>query len=233
MTIRYTPIDLVLAAAYFPILVSYVETYRASTPAERAQWRVTYGDLVARAKELHPDAPEVQNATNINAGRRLGVIRQIADGDCPDMSSLIFNKSVKETSEAYQGEFDPVAERSKFLLKHGDALFDFVKFGDEFQQRVETIRASLPDTPPKRARNASPKQHQPKVAEDIARLAVHQYYRANRSSIPSSIQSMKESIVRWIMDGAMVEEAFKRAIDHLAENPPQEIRQAKSTVKSK
>ena len=233
MTIRYTPIDLVLAAAYYPILAEYVETYRLSTPAERAQWGVTYGDLVTRAKELHPGVAEIQNATNINAGRRLGVIRQIADGNCPDMSCLILNKSVKETGDAYQGEFDPVAERSKLLLNHGDAPFDFVKFGHEFQQRVETIRASLPETPPKKARSASSKQRKPKVSEDLARQAVHQHYQIHRAAIPASIQSMKESIVQWIMEGTTVEEAFKRAIDHLTENPPQEVRQAKGTAKPK
>jgi hypothetical protein len=233
MTIQYTHTDLVIATAYYPILAEYVETYRSSSPAERAQWRVTYGDLVAQAKKRYPDVPEIQNATNINAGRRLGVIRQIANGDCPDMSCLILNKSIKETGDAYQGEFDPVAERSKLLLNHGDATFDFVQFGQEFQQRVESIRVTLAEIPLKKARNASAKQRKPKVSEDLARQAVHQHYQIHRAAIPASIQSMKESIVQWIMQGTAVEESFNRAIDHLTQNPPQEVRQAKGTGKPK
>lgn len=233
MTIQYTHTDLVLATAYYPILVEYTEKYRAATASERTQWLVTYGDLVAQAKTRHPDVPEIQNATNINAGRRLGVIRQIADGDCPDMSCLIVNKTIKETGEAYQGEFDPVAERSKLLINDGDAAFDFTTFGEEFQRRVESIRASLPDTPPKKARDASSKQRKPKVSEDHARQSLHDYYLANKTSLPVAIRSMRESIVHGIMQGMPVEDAFKRAIDHLVQNPPADPKQQKAAVKPK
>jgi hypothetical protein len=233
MTIRYTHTDLVLATAYFPILVEYTEKYRAASSSERAQWLVTYGDLVAQAKTRHPDVPEIQNATNINAGRRLGVIRQIANGDCPDMSCLIVNKTIKETGEAYQGEFDSSAERSKLLSNDGDAPFDFKAFVAEFLRRVESIRASVPDTPSRKTRAASPPQRKPKVSEDHALQSVHQYYLANRTTMPASIKSMRESIVQWIMQAMPVEDAFKRAIDHLVENPPADPKQLKAVGKPK
>ncbi len=41
------------------------------------------------------------------------------------------------------------------------------------------------------------------------------YYKKNEDSLPSNIRNKREHIIRLIMDGLSVEDAFAQAVDHL------------------
>ena len=151
--ISYTHIDLILAKLYFPILVDYVKEYRAAFASERQKWNITYSDLVEKAQLIYSDVDEVQNANTITAGRRLGVIRQISNGNCPDMSCLIVNKNSKKAGDAYQAVFNPIAEREELLKEINGKQYDFDEFIEEFNKRVETLLNSLPESPIRKKRD--------------------------------------------------------------------------------
>lgn len=57
--------DVQLASAYYPILIDLAKHKHC----------LTYGELVERAKSLHPNKSVVQKAIAISAGRRLDVVR--------------------------------------------------------------------------------------------------------------------------------------------------------------
>lgn len=230
-SIKYTHIDLKLAKAYYPILVEFVDLYRSLSPEGRANWQLTYGDLIARAKEVFLDNDAVQRATSINAGRRLGVIRQIANGDCPDMSSLVFNKASNEVGSAYQEAFDPAAERAKLLEEFYRNPFDFRKFQEEFFSRIEAERSQLgeeADGAPKSAPTASQKK---KITEEDAANLCFQYYRQHKASLPTSIVSERDRILEDIMNGTAVDIAFQNAVARLGSQPMDAMQSHKKVSK--
>lgn len=219
--INYTHIDLVLAKAYYPILAEYVDLYRNLSPEGRANWQLTYSDLIARAKEVFLDIEAVQRATSINTGRRLGVIRQIANGDCPDMSCLVFNKASNEVGSAYQDEFDPAAERAKLLEEFYRNTFDFHKFKDEFFARIESEQSKLSEIVERPRKSSSPVTPKKKVTEEDAGNLCFQYFRQHRATLPASIVSERDNIVSDIMDGVPVDVAFQNAVTRLGSQTPQ------------
>lgn len=214
-SIKYTHIDLTLAKAYYPILVEFVDLYRSLSPEGRANWQMTYGDLIARAREEFPDVEAVQRATSINTGRRLGVIRQIANGDCPDMSCLVFNKGSNEVGSAYQEAFDPAAERAKLLEEFYRNPFDFHKFQEEFFSRIEAERSQLGEETDRAPKHSSTVSHKKKITEEDAANLCFQYYRQHKASLPTSIVSERDRIVEDIMNGIAVDVAFQNAVARL------------------
>lgn len=219
-SIKYTHIDLALAKAYYRILAEFVDLYRSLSPEGRANWQMTYGDLIVRAKEEFPDVEAVQRATSINTGRRLGVIRQIANGDCPDMSCLVFNKASNEVGSAYQAAFDPAAERAKLLEEFYRNTFDFHKFEEEFFSRIEAERSQLGEEADHPSKNSSAVSRKKKITEEDAANLCFQYYRQHKASLPTSIVSERDRIVEDIMNGIAVDVAFQNAVARLGSQPP-------------
>jgi hypothetical protein len=214
-TINYTHIDLVLAGLYFPILVDYVKEYRAASDGERESWNITYSDLVEKAQLIYSDIDEVQKANTISAGRRLGVIRQICNGNCPDMSCLIVNKASKKVGDAYQAVFNPVAERAELLKEINGQQFNFDGFTEEFQKRVEILLNSLPASPIRKKRMPGIKRTILKIKEDMALTIMHTYFNEHRAALPKSIPTQRELIVKDIMSDITVEVAFDNAVNRL------------------
>lgn len=229
--IKYTHIDLELAKAYYPILADVVGLYRGLSTERRASWQMSYSDLVAQAKEKYPDNPAVQSATSINTGRRLGVIRQLANGDCPDMSCLIFNKTSNEVGSAYQNEFNPAVERAKLLEEFYRNTFDFHNFKDEFFSRIDTALSQLGDEVDRSRKSTSPVSHKKKINEDEAANLCFQYYRQHRASLPAAIATEKASIIDDIIEGVTVDAAFQNAIARLNAQPIHATQQPKKADK--
>jgi hypothetical protein len=93
--------DVQLASAYYPILIDL---------AKKKQ-RITYGELVAKAKRMYPTT---------STGRRLDVIRIFtAERELPDITSLVINKDTGECGVDFTKYFDPVATRKKYMLSIG------------------------------------------------------------------------------------------------------------------
>lgn len=80
--------------------------------------RVTYGELVAKAKLAYPGSEVVQQAIAVSTGRRLDVVRRFTnERGLPDLTSLVVNQGSGECGVGFTRSFDPQAAR--------DAAFDF------------------------------------------------------------------------------------------------------------
>lgn len=86
-----------LASAYSPILVELV----------RHKHRLTYSELVEKAKEKYPDKPVVQNAIAVSTGRKLDVVRIFtSERELLDLTSLIINKGSGERTKGSSSLYD-------------------------------------------------------------------------------------------------------------------------------
>lgn len=171
--------DIQLAGAYYPILIDLA----------RHQKRLTYGELVQKAKELHPDSDVVKNAIPTSAGRKLDVVRIFTkEKDLPDVTALIINKAEGECGSFYTDHFDPVKTRKEiFAFNWDDVSVDF----DLFVSKV-TVSAT-----PRKQRKES----------EAAEL-LYAYYKDNRSKLPASINEKREFIMALLIEGLSPHEAF-------------------------
>lgn len=125
--------DVQLAAVYYPILVDLA----------RHKHCLTYGELVKRAKESHPDVEYVQRAIPVSAGRKLDVVRLFTfERSLPDVTSLIINKTAGECGNGVTEYFDPVKLRDEVFA------YDWSSVSDDFDMYIETAEQKA--TPPVR-----------------------------------------------------------------------------------
>lgn len=174
--------DLQLAAAYYPILIDVA----------KQQGRLTYGDLVERAKNLQPDNPIVQNAIAVSTGRRLDVVRMFTnERDLPDLTSLVISKGDGECGIGFTQHFDPQAARKNVYAKDWSVVStDF----EGFIKHTETI--------------IKPRK---KVKEQQALEMMAEHYKANKATLPAAIREHREMIIELIMEGFQPDEAFSQA----------------------
>lgn len=173
-----TTVDVQLADAYYPLLVEIA----------REKKRVSYGELVAKAKLKYPDSTLVQKAVAASTGRRLDVVRLFTSArNLPDLSSLVVNQASGAARSA-----DPEAAR--------DAVFDF-----DWNTVVTEFAGFI-----KRTEAAT--KHRKKVREPVALALMSAHYLAHREALPARVRDLRSLIVGMIMEGNTVEEAFERAL---------------------
>lgn len=183
---RITENDLILAEAYFKILVQVA----------RARTTIFYSELVAKAKEAFPENSTVQNAIATSAGRKLNVVRMFTnEKGLPDLSSLVINKSSNECGEGFLKNFSPEEIRAsvfKYPWEAVDTGFsDFIVASKELMKpKKRKIKKKLP------------------TGSEAAQMMAD-YYQANKSAYPKSIREHRDEIIKLIMDGLEVEKAFE------------------------
>ncbi|MFC7289601.1 hypothetical protein ACFQPC_16255 [Herminiimonas glaciei] len=171
--------DIQLAGAYYPILIELA----------RHKHCLTYGELVQKVKELHPDNDVVKNAIPTSAGRKLDVVRIFTkERNLPDVTALIINKAEGECGSFYTDHFDPVKTREEvFAFAWDDVSVEF----DLFVSKV-TVSAT-----PRKQRKES----------EAAEL-LYAYYKENRSKLPTSINKKRDFIMALLIEGFSPDEAF-------------------------
>ncbi len=188
-----TLIDVKLASVYYPILIDLA----------KHKQRLTYGQLIARAQELNPDIAEVQNAVPVGTGRRLEVIRYFtAQHGYPDLTSLIVNKSSGECGEWVLKRFDPDKLREEVLK------FDWNQATDDFDGFIKRTHEQV-------LANSQRKPRAPKT-NDVQKKAraekvMYEYYKKHKNSLPPTITKKRDFVVKLLMQGIGVEEAFLQA----------------------
>lgn len=171
--------DIQLAGAYYPILIDLA----------RHKHCLTYGELVQKAKEIHPDNDVVKNAIPTSAGRKLDVVRLFTkDKNLPDVTALIINKAEGECGSFYTDHFDPIKTREEVFA------FDWDDVSVAFDLFVSKVTMSA--TPRKQRK------------ESEAAELLYAYYKENRSKLPTSIHGKREYIIALLVDGLSPEEAF-------------------------
>ena len=178
-----TLIDVQLASAYYPLLVDVART----------RSRVTYGDLVERAKAAYPGNPVVQRAIAVSTGRRLDVVRQFTRARAlPDLTSLVINAGKGECGVGFTRSFDPVAAREEVFA------FDWSAVVPEFQGFVKDVERAT--------------QPRKRVKEKVALEIMASHYKGHKAQYPASVREHRELIIELIMEGFPVEQAFAQAL---------------------
>lgn len=171
--------DVQLAAIYYPILIDLA----------RHKHCLTYGELVNRAKGLHPEIDYVQRAIPVSTGRKLDVVRLFtSEREFPDVTSLIINKSVGECGNGVTEHFDPVKLREEVFA------YDWSAVSEDFDMYIETAEQKA--TPPVR------------LSRKDAMNMTLDYFKVNRLSLPKTISRHRDDIINLILEGYETEDAF-------------------------
>ncbi len=175
--------DVQLASAYYPILIDLAKHKR----------RLTYGELVDRAKEEYPNRPAVQNAIPVSTGRRLDVIRLFTDErGLPDLTSLVIGKGSGECGSGFTDRFNPETERAKVFEKDWNSVStDFDGF----------IRHSVAAVTPRK-----------RIKRPAALSLMSEHYSKHRAELPPNIAEKRELILELLMEGFSAEGAFAEAL---------------------
>ena len=175
--------DVLLASAYYPILVDLAKHKHC----------LTYGELVERAKAEYPERPIVQKAIAVSTGRRLDVVRMFtSERQLPDLTSLVINKGSGECGSGFTRHFDPVTARERVFE------FDWSTVSLDFAGFVKSTEVAV-----------KPRK---KVKEPRARELMATFYQQHKAVLPAVVRDRREVIVELIMEGFAEEEAFKLAI---------------------
>jgi len=176
--------DVQLAAVYYPLLIELA----------KHKHNLTYGELVDRAKEKHPDKDYVQKAIAVSTGRKLDVVRIFtSERDLPDVTSLIINKNDGECGTGFTDHFDPEKARSEVFS------YDWSEVSAEFDIYIETVEKQTT----KRKR----------IKRPAALKIMSAYYNENKESYPLSIKDKREEIIVLLMEGFSAEESFKQTME--------------------
>ena len=177
---RVTHNDIQLATVYYPILIDLAKHKHC----------LTYGELVDKAKKLHPDLAYVKNAIPVSTGRKLDVIRiYTKERDLPDLSSLIINKNTGEVGSGFPS--DPDATREKVFA------LDWEQVSTEFEWFVREAEKKI--TPRKKRK------------EPEARELMYAYYKEHKNTLPPTVTDLRELIIELLMEGFSAEEAYELA----------------------
>ena len=176
--------DVQLAAVYYPLLIELA----------KYKHNLTYGELVDRAKEKHPDNDYVQKAIAVSTGRKLDVVRIFtSERGLPDVTSLIINKNDGECCTGFTDHFDPEKARSEVFS------YDWSEVSAEFDIYIEAVEKQTT----KRKR----------IKRPAALKIMSAYYNENKESYPFSIKDKREEIIVLLMEGFSAEESFKQAME--------------------
>ena len=178
-----TTADVALARAYYPLLVEI---------AGQRQ-RLSYAELVAKAKVVHPGVTVIQKAIVVSTGRRLEVIRQFTnERGLPDLASVVVTPGAGERTAGSRRSPEPEASR--------DTVFDFdwAPVAKEFGAFMKQAEAAA--------------KHRKTVKEPVALEAMSAHFREHQATLPARVRERRPAIIEMIMEGFTAEEAFERAL---------------------
>ena len=185
-----TLIDVQLASIYYPILLDLAQHKHC----------LTYGELIAKAQKLHPDNAVVKNALPVSTGPRLDVVRSFTEKHgYPDLSSLIINKASGECGKGFLRSFDPVKLRAEVFA------FDWTVATTDFDGYISKAEKQATTKPKKRR----------KITKAEAEKINYEYFKKHLTTLPQNIPTKRELIVKLIIDGMSVEDAFSQAVSEL------------------
>lgn len=177
--------DVQLAEAYYPILIDLAKQKR----------RLTYGELVEKAKEMYPDKKYVQNAIAVSTGRKLDVVRLFtSEKNLPDVTSLIINKNDGECGTGFTNHFNPEEARSEVYS------YDWSGVSTGFDLYIKAAEKQA--TPRKQIRRPAA----------LKIMAAH--YQERKDIYPTSIKEKREEIVVLLMEGFSADESFNHVMNN-------------------
>ncbi len=181
--------DVKLASIYYPILIDLAKHKHC----------LTYGELVAKAKELHPDDPFVKKAVPVSAGRRLDVVRDFTEKHgYPDLTSLIINRGTGKPGKGFPRRNNShEVQEAVFAFDWSTATTDFDGFTTHLSDEIAVKR-----------KFKAPK----KLTESEAKVLVYEYFKKNKSSLQGNLNKRRDFIVKQLMAGVPIDEAYSLAL---------------------
>ena len=175
--------DVQLARAYYPLLVEVAQQ----------RHRVSYGELVIKAKAANPGVTVIQKAITVSTGRRLELIRRFtSERGLPDLTSVVLTPGAGERTAGSRRSPEPEASR--------DTVFDF-----DWTPVAKDFGAFM-----KQAEAAA--KHRKTVKEPLALEAMSAYFREHQATLPARVRERRPLIIEMIMEGFSPEEAFERGL---------------------
>lgn len=167
-----------LATVYFPMLVE----------CAKQKELIYYGELVERAKALHPDNADVQGAIPVSTGRVLDVIRTFClTRKLPNLASLVVSRRTGEPGVSF------VDRHNASELQQQAFAFDWPAHAIPFDTHiVEAIRVV----------KLKPR---PNGMADKMRW---DYYIAHKEQLPANINESNGAITALLMEGYEPADAF-------------------------
>jgi hypothetical protein len=171
-----------LAAVYFPILVD----------CAKQKQLVYYSDLIERAKALHPDNHDVQNAIPVSTGRVLDAIRTFCiQRELPNLASLVVSRGTGKPGLNF------VDRLTATELQQQAFAFDWAAHAGPFETHiVEAIRFVTLQLRKK----------------DVADTMRWDYFTAHKAKLPADIRQYNDAITALLMEGYEPADAFAMAL---------------------
>lgn len=174
-------LDMEIAALLYPVLVDVA----------RLGELISFGDLIRRTQERHPDNLAIQRQVPVGLGRRLETVRAFTEEmGYPDLTCLVVNRGRNVPPENYHT--DPEVEQARV------AAFDWNNVEAEFLLHIAIRREALVNRPRRKREDA------------IALMAA--YYAKHKASLPPTITSSREHIIARLIDGEDVGDVFAAVV---------------------
>jgi hypothetical protein len=182
-----TDLDKYLAAIYFNILVKLATIKRM----------VGYGELVDLSKELYPEDQLVQSGLSISSGRKLEVIQHyVHEYNLPDLTSIVFNQSTNDCGEGIGHDNPSFLREAVFAHTWAGESENFLAYlGYEADEMIQLLLAQA--------------KVNIKITKKQAEAMMSEYNKTHGKNYPPKIRTQRDNIIRLLMDGVGVEQAFQ------------------------
>jgi hypothetical protein len=173
--------DIALAKIYFELLVAFAKDQPGKT--------LTYGDLAAKAKAVHPADEFITGAIAVSMGRRLDTLREFTKKQqVPDLSALVVNRGTGNNGKGFSRSFDGEAVRKEI------AQFDWGSVNVEFKTFIDLEVLAYEQ---RQVAKRKPK----KINESEALTIWWDYYKGRKAEIGQISPDEKAKIIQAIMSG--------------------------------
>lgn len=190
-----TVISVALARIYFAVLLAHLKAELNKPEAER-NIAIRYGEIVARARADHAEAPYVEAANPRNIGTRLLVVQLICDKlGLPNLACLGVN-ATGEPGVAYNAVRDWEADKASVLA------FDWDRLGADIAHALD-LEAT-------QATQRAVKKQIKVISEDEARVALYQASRENPGRYKVDYAG-REAMIKQLRKGMSVDQAYALA----------------------
>ena len=181
---QFTHNDIEVGARIFEALVHCARSLRGMP--------VTYGDLLAAARQLHPKDAVLDRAVPVGIGMKLLFVEAVCQANAyPNLACLAVNKSTMRPGPGYKGDWE--------ADKRAVASFDWPGADAQLATFAGVARAAVPA-------RLKPRKERP------ADVSWYAYYCSHRAACEKVTAEDKKEIINLMMAGLDPETSLKRVL---------------------
>lgn len=181
---QFTHNDIEVGARVYEALVHCARSLRGMP--------ITYGDLLAAARQLHPKDAVLDRAVPVGIGMKLLFVEAFCRANgYPNLACLAVNKSTMRPGPGYQGDWE--------ADKRAVAAFDWSGADSQLATYAGAARAAVPA-------RLKPRKERP------ADVSWYAYYCSHRAACEKITAQDKQEIINLMMAGLDPETALNRVL---------------------